>query len=65
MFEAKAIWVTGQAWGGKKPHRFWILLHIDAKKEATPVVNAQPRNTFCRHMPNGTCGVLVPIIDNS
>lgn len=66
MFEAKAIWVTGQAWG-EKTHsaRFWILLHVDAKKEATHVVNVQPRNTFCRHIPNVACGVLVPITDNS
>lgn len=52
---------------GGKTHsaRFWIMLHINAKKEDTHVANVQPRNTFYKHIPNVARGLLVPVIDNS
>lgn len=52
---------------GEKTHgaRFWIMLHISAKKEATHVANVQPRNAFYEHIPNVACAPLVLIIDNN
>lgn len=41
------------------------MLHINAKKEDTHVVNVQRRNTFYKHIPNVARGLLVLIINNN
>lgn len=39
------------------------MLHINAKKEHTHIVNVQPRNIFYKHIPNVVHALLL-IIDN-